>query len=72
MTVMAHRHTNADPGELYELAQAVAQVDPRRITTCVVRGRVGSSALRAWSSPTWRRRGGMGATPGTTPRCGRC
>lgn len=41
MTVMAHTDTNASPGELYELAQAVAQVDPRRITTCVVRGRVG-------------------------------
>ena len=40
-TVMEHMATNADPGELYELAQAVAQVDPRRITTCVVQGRVG-------------------------------
>ena len=41
MTVMAHTDTNASPGELFEIAQAVAQVDPRRITTCVVRGRVG-------------------------------
>ncbi len=41
MTVMAHMATDASPGELYELAQAVAQVDPRRITTCVVQGRVG-------------------------------
>ena len=41
MTVMEHMATNAGPGELYELAQAVAQVDPRRITTCVVRGRIG-------------------------------
>jgi LCP family protein required for cell wall assembly len=41
MTVMEHMATNADPGELFALAQAVAQVDPRRITTCVVRGRVG-------------------------------
>ncbi len=41
MTVMAHTDTNASPGELFEIAQAVAQVDPRRISTCVVRGRVG-------------------------------
>ncbi|MBS2938774.1 LCP family protein [Nocardioides sp. J2M5] len=41
MTVMAHMDTDASPQELYELAQAVAQVDPRRITTCVVQGRVG-------------------------------
>lgn len=41
MTVMAHMATDASPQELYELAQAVAQVDPRRITTCVVQGRVG-------------------------------
>ena len=41
MTVLAHMSTNASPGELFELAQAVAQVRPDRITTCVVRGRVG-------------------------------
>ena len=41
MTVMEHMATDASPVELYELAQAVAQVDPRRITTCVVRGRIG-------------------------------
>ncbi|MBM7514150.1 LCP family protein required for cell wall assembly [Nocardioides cavernae] len=41
MTVMAHTDTNASPAELFEIAQAVAQVDPRKITTCVVRGRIG-------------------------------
>ena len=41
MTVMQHMATNASPAELYELAQAVAQVDPSRITTCVVGGRIG-------------------------------
>ena len=41
MTVMQHMATNASPAELYELAQAVAQVDPSRITTCVVSGRIG-------------------------------
>ncbi|HEU4546774.1 MAG TPA: LCP family protein, partial [Microlunatus sp.] len=41
MSVMAHTDTNASPAELFEIAQAVAQVDPRRITTCVVQGRIG-------------------------------
>ncbi len=41
MSVLAHTSTNASPGELFELAQAIAQVRPDRITTCVVRGRIG-------------------------------
>ncbi len=41
MTVMEHMDTNASPAELYQLAQAIAQVDPSRITTCIVRGRIG-------------------------------
>ncbi len=41
MTVMEHMATNASPAELFELAQAVAQVDPRKITTCVVQGSIG-------------------------------
>ncbi|RYC14731.1 LCP family protein [Nocardioides zhouii] len=41
LTVMEHMATNASPADLFELAQAVAQVDPRKITTCVIRGRIG-------------------------------
>ena len=41
LSVMEHMDTNASPAELFELAQAVAQVDPSKITTCVLRGRVG-------------------------------
>lgn len=41
MTVLRHMATNVGPAELYELAQAVAQVDPAKITTCVISGRVG-------------------------------
>lgn len=44
MTVMKHLSTDLGPAELYELAQAVAQVEPRRITTCVIRGRIGTAA----------------------------
>ena len=42
MTVLEHTSTNASPGELFELAQAVAQVEPRKITSCVVQGNIGS------------------------------
>jgi LCP family protein required for cell wall assembly len=42
MTVMRHLATDLGPAEIYELAQAVAQVEPGRITTCVIRGRIGS------------------------------
>jgi LCP family protein required for cell wall assembly len=41
MTVLRHMGTDAAPTELFRIAQAVALVDPRKITTCVVPGRVG-------------------------------
>ncbi len=44
MTVMRNMSTNVGPAELFELAQAVAQVEPSKITTCVIGGRVGSTA----------------------------
>jgi LCP family protein required for cell wall assembly len=42
MTVMRNMDTNLGPAELFELAQVVAQVDPRKIRTCVVRGSYGN------------------------------
>jgi polyisoprenyl-teichoic acid--peptidoglycan teichoic acid transferase len=42
MTVMQHTQTNLPPAELFRLAQIVAQVDPRKISTCVVQGSIGS------------------------------
>lgn len=42
MTVLKHTDTNASPAELFEIAQAVAQVRPGQITTCVINGRIGS------------------------------
>ncbi|MEO5665782.1 MAG: LCP family protein [Nocardioides sp.] len=44
MTVLKHMSTNLGPAELYELAQAVAQVEPAKITTCVIGGRIGATA----------------------------
>jgi len=40
-SVMKNLHTNMSPTELYRLAEAVAHVNPRRITTCVVQGGIG-------------------------------
>ncbi|GAA4112662.1 hypothetical protein GCM10022215_09210 [Nocardioides fonticola] len=41
-TVMQHLYTDLGPAELFKIAQAVAQVDPRRITGCVVQGSIGN------------------------------
>lgn len=40
-SVMKHLHTDLRPAELFELAHAVAQVRPNRISTCVVQGSTG-------------------------------
>jgi LCP family protein required for cell wall assembly len=41
LTVMQHLHTDLPPAELYRLAQAVAQVEPGRISGCVLPGGIG-------------------------------
>jgi LCP family protein required for cell wall assembly len=41
LTVMRHLHTDLSPAELFELAQAMAHVEPAKITTCVVQGGIG-------------------------------
>jgi LCP family protein required for cell wall assembly len=40
--VMQYLHTDLPPSELFKLAQAVAHVDPGKITTCVVQGGIGN------------------------------
>jgi polyisoprenyl-teichoic acid--peptidoglycan teichoic acid transferase len=42
LSVMKHLHTDLPPGELFKLAQVVAQVDPGKITSCVVPGGIGN------------------------------
>lgn len=42
VTVMQHTQTNVPPGELFKLAQIVAQVDGSKISTCVVHGSIGN------------------------------
>jgi LCP family protein required for cell wall assembly len=41
LTVLEHMHTDVAPGELFRIAHAVAQVDPTKITSCVVQGGIG-------------------------------
>ena len=42
MSVMRNMDTNLRPSELFQIAHAVAQVDPRKIRTCVVGGSFGN------------------------------
>lgn len=42
LSVMQHLHTDLSPVELFRFAQAVAHVDPHKITTCVVQGGIGN------------------------------
>jgi LCP family protein required for cell wall assembly len=42
LTVLRNTETNLSPTELFELAHAVVQVQPSRITTCVVSGSLGT------------------------------
>jgi anionic cell wall polymer biosynthesis LytR-Cps2A-Psr (LCP) family protein len=42
LTVLKDLHTDLPPSELFKLAEAVAQVDPRKVTHCVVQGGIGN------------------------------
>jgi LCP family protein required for cell wall assembly len=42
LSVMAHMYTDLPPAELFKLAQAMAQVEPKKITSCVVQGGIGN------------------------------
>ncbi|MFC4783773.1 LCP family protein [Nocardioides sp. MAHUQ-72] len=42
VSVMQHMHTDLRPTELFRLAQAMAQVEPGKITTCVIQGGIGN------------------------------
>jgi len=42
LSVMAHLHTDLPPAELFRLAQAMARVEPGKVTSCVVQGSIGS------------------------------
>ncbi len=42
MHVLQYLHTDLPPAELFQLAQVVAQVDPRKIRSCVLNGSFGN------------------------------
>jgi len=44
LTVMKDLYTDLPPAELYQLARAVASVDPAKVTNCVVQGGIGTSS----------------------------
>ena len=60
MHVMQYLHTDLPPTELFQLAQAVAQVDPSKITSCVIQGGIGNIAGASVVLPVHR--------PGPPPR----
>jgi polyisoprenyl-teichoic acid--peptidoglycan teichoic acid transferase len=44
LDAMTHTYTNLGPAELFRLAQAMAQVDPGKVKSCVVQGGIGTSS----------------------------
>lgn len=72
LSVMRNLHTNLSPARLYELAQAIAQVDPRKISTCVVpggTGYVGAASVVFPNRSTARRYGNDARRDATITRC---
>jgi anionic cell wall polymer biosynthesis LytR-Cps2A-Psr (LCP) family protein len=72
LSVMAHMHTNLPPRELFQLAQLVAQVEPSRITSCVVQGGIGNVGSASVVFPNVgqaRRLGADARTDATIRRC---
>ncbi len=72
MTVLQHMATDLPPGELFRLAQAVAQVEPGKITGCVVPGGIGTVGAASVVFPdvaTARRYGNDARADATIRRC---
>ena len=67
MTVMRNMDTNLAPAELFELAQVVAQVDPRRSAPASSAARSATSAAPASSSRTSPRPAATATPPAPTP-----
>jgi hypothetical protein len=72
MTVLANLRTDLPPTELFRLAQAMAQVDPAKITNCVVQGSIGNvggaSVVLPFTGQA-RRYGDDARTDATIRRC---
>lgn len=71
-SVLQHLETDAGPGELFRIAQAVAQVDPKKITNCVLPGgigNVGGASVVIPDTATARRYGDDARKDATIKRC---
>lgn len=72
LSVMRNLHTDLSPARLYEIAQAIAQVDSRKISTCVVPGGtgfVGQASVVYPNKSTARRYGKDARRDATIKRC---
>jgi len=72
MTVLEHLATDLPPAELFRIAQAVAQVEPGRITSCVVPGGIGNVGAQSVVFPSYaaaRRYGDDARDDATIRRC---
>ncbi|QZY30176.1 LCP family protein [Nocardioides coralli] len=72
VSVMRNMDTNLGPAELFRLAHVVAQVDPRRIRTCVVGGsfgNVGGASIIRPNLTQARRYGNAARNDGSLGRC---
>ena len=71
-TALLNLHTNLGPRELYRIGQAVAAVDARKVTTCVVQGSVGFAGTASVVFPNRtaaRRYGAEARRDATIRRC---
>ena len=72
LAVLKHTHTDASPTQVFKIAQAVAQVDARRITTCVLPGTIGNAGAASVVFPdtaTARRWGRATEKDASLSRC---
>ncbi len=66
------RTQGVSPAELFRIGQAIAQVDPAKVTTCVLPGRignVGSASVVLPDTATAKRYGNEARKDGTIERC---
>jgi polyisoprenyl-teichoic acid--peptidoglycan teichoic acid transferase len=71
-SVMRNMDTNLSPAELFELAQVVAQVDPRKIRSCVITGsfgNIGGASIIFPNVSQARRYGDAARRDGSLGRC---
>jgi len=72
MSVVRNMDTNLSPAELFELAQVVAQVDPRKIRSCVLTGsfgNIGGASIIFPNVSQARRYGDAARRDGSLGRC---